>query len=215
MGMFLNYQNIADNYIPNNLINAFPLKVRDSKLSPTDASKPYEEYNTKGELDGYFWRYGDTLNLEFDLDGEITLEGDAIVVSSKGVCPTTYTVGKIGQRFYNVADLTSFTCVSSLGGKYLWEKDKTFTYPSGAERTVYVSAEDYLADKNVEVTIYNFRLEPIYNKFFKGATTITLPIDVELSAKLVKGIYYCSLRVFSNTMSTTVFEPTDCKLLVK
>ena len=215
MGMFLNYQNIADNYMPNNLINAFPLKVKDSKLNPTDASKPYEEYNTKGELDGYFWRYGDTLNLEFNLDGEITLEGDAIIVSNKGGCPTTYTVGKVGQRYYNVADFTSYTCVSSLGGRYLWSKDETFTYPSSAERTVYVSASDYLADKNVEVTIYNFRLEPICKKIYKGVPTIVFPIDVELSSALVKGIYYCSLRVFSATMSATVFEPTDCKLLVK
>ncbi len=215
MGMFLNYQNIADNYMPNNLINAFPLKVTDSKLYPTDASKPYEEYNVKGELDGYFWRYGDTLNLEFSLDGEITLEGNSIVVSSRGVTPTNSTAGRVGQRFYNVLDFTSYTCVSTMGGRYIWEKDPVFTYPSCAEKTVYVSASDYLADKDVEVTIYNFRLEPICKKIYKGATTIVFPIDTELSSVLVKGIYYCSLRVFSATMSATVFEPTDCKLLVK
>ena len=215
MGMFLNYQNIADNYVPNNLINAFPLKVKDSKLNPIDSSKPYEEYNVQGELEGYFWRYGDTLNLEFNLDGEITLEGDAIVTSSTGVYPTTNTVGKIGQRFYNVNDFVSFTCVSSMGGRYLWEKDTVFTYPSGAERTVYVSASDYLKDKQIEVTIYNFRLEPICKKLYGGSTTIVFQIDKELSDIMVKGIYYCSVRVVSDTTSATVFEPTDCKLLVK
>ena len=69
MGMFLNYQNIANSY-PNNLVNAFPSCDICSKLNPLEASKPYEEYNIKGDLIGYFWRYGETLNLEFDIDGE-------------------------------------------------------------------------------------------------------------------------------------------------
>ena len=215
MGMFLNYQNIADNYVPNNLINAFPLRTVDSKLNPIDGSKPYEEYNVKGELEGYFWRYGDTLNLEFSLDGEVTLEGDAIIVNGVGQKPTLNTVGKVGQRLYNVSDFTSFTCIAVTSGKYIWQEDETFTYPSGAERKVYVSASDYLSDKKVEVTIYNFRLEPICQKVYPGSTTIVFPIDKELSESMPKGIYYCSLRVFTETTSMTAFEPTDCKLLVK
>ena len=34
MGMFLNYQNLADNYMPNNLMRAFPKQHIDSKLCP-------------------------------------------------------------------------------------------------------------------------------------------------------------------------------------
>ena len=201
--------------MPNNLINAFPLRIKDSKLNPIDASKPYEEYNVKGELEGYFWRYGDTLNLEFNLDGEITLEGDAIIVSGVGQAPTVHTVGKVGQRLYNITDFKSYTCVAVTSGKYVWQEDEVFTYPSSAERSVYVSASDYLKDKNVEVTIYNFRMEPICKKVYTGSTIIIFPIDKELSDTLVKGIYYCSLRVFTDTTSVLAFEPTDCKLLVK
>lgn len=215
MGMFLNYQNIADNYTPNNLINAFPLKYKDSKLYPIDASKPFEEYNVKGELEGYFWRYGDTLNLEFNLDGEITLEGDAIVVTTPGVFPTVYTVGKVGQRFYNLFEMVSYSCISTLGGKYYWEKDEVFTYPTSAERTVYISAEDYLKDKNVEVVLYNFRMEPVHSEVFAGSPTVILTITKKLSESMVRGIYYCSVKVFSEKVSQTVFEPSDCKLLVK
>jgi hypothetical protein len=215
MGMFLNYQNIADNYVPNNLINAFPTRLKESKFNSIEASKPYEEYNAKGEIEGYFWRYGDTLNLEFNIDGEITLEGNALIVSGKGQVPNHTTVGYAGQRLYNITDLKSYTCKAISGGKYLWEEDEVFTYPSGAERSVYVSAEDYLKDKQVEVTIYNFRMEPICKKVYRGSSIIVFSIDKELSNSLVKGIYYCSLRVFSNTTSETIFEPTDCKLLVK
>ena len=68
--MFYNYQNISDAYTPNNLINAFPSYTKDSKLVSKEMSKPFEEYNTKGELTGYFWRYGETLNLEFNLGKE-------------------------------------------------------------------------------------------------------------------------------------------------
>ena len=112
MGMFLNYHNIDSNYRPNNLINAFPSKMNSSKLDPLDASKPFEEYNTKGELTGYFWRYGETLNLEFNIDGEITIESNAMLLKIKGQEPTTVTMGKVGQRVYNIVDLRSWTCVA-------------------------------------------------------------------------------------------------------
>ena len=215
MGMFLNYHNIADNYMPNNLINAFPTKDKCSKLDPIEASKPYEEYDAKGELEGYFWRYGDTLNLEFNIDGEITIESDAIISTTKGQYPTERTIGKIGQRFYNVADMKSFTCVAQYSHGYYWEEDRVFTYPTSASKSVYISADSYLSNKQVEVTIYNFRLEPICKKVFGGAPTIRFFIDKELSNALVKGVYYCSLRVYDEITNTVVFEPSDCKLLVK
>lgn len=216
MGMFLNYHNIADNYRPNNLINAFPTRVNtNGKLDPVTASKPYEEYDAKGDLEGYFWRYGDTLNLEFNLDGEITIESDALVSATSGVEPTEDTVGYIGQRAYNVTDMQSWTCVSIIDGAYGWKQDEEFTYPINSDRSVYIPAEDYLSSKQIDVTLYNFRLEPICSKVYNGVTRIVFPIDKELSSLLVKGIYYCSVRVFDELSSLVVFEPTDCKLLVK
>ena len=72
--MFLNYENLSDSYIPNNLSSHKCRPESYTKLSPVDASKPYELYNAKGELEGYFWYYGDTINLDFTIDGEVTLE---------------------------------------------------------------------------------------------------------------------------------------------
>jgi hypothetical protein len=101
--MFTNYNSIPENYVPNNLVRSFPVGRSYTKLDPIQASKPYEEYDAKGELIGYFWRYGETLNLEFNIDGEITVEDDAIVLTSAGTTPDNAT-GKILQRAYNVID---------------------------------------------------------------------------------------------------------------
>lgn len=216
MGMFLNYQNIADNYKPNNLINAFPRKMNGSKLDPLDASKPFEEYNAKGELSGYFWRQGETLNLEFNIDGEITLEANAILLTAQGQVPTTNTLGKVNQRAYNIVDFRSWTCSAvTTTGKYIWEEDAEFTYPLNADRSVYISAVDYLKDKKVEVTLYNFRMEPICKKLYDAAPTIIFQIDRELSTVLSKGIYHCSVTVFNEEVCYTIFDANDCDLLVK
>lgn len=215
MGMFLNYHNIADNYMPNNLIHAFSVRMNESKLDPVDASKPFEEYNSKGELTGYFWRYGETLNLEFNIDGEITIESSALIFKTRGQSPSSVTAGSIGQRAYNVLDLKSWTCVGVTRREYIWEQDEEFTYPLNSNRSVYVSAEDYLADKSVEVTLYNFRMEPICKKVYAASPTIVFSIDRELSLNLPKGIYYCSVTVFNSEVCYKIFDSTDCNLLVK
>lgn len=216
MGMFYNYQNIAENYMPNNLINAFPCKLTTSKLDPLEASKPFEEYNTKGELTGYFWRQGETLNLEFNIDGEITIESDALIFKSHGAAPTEYTMGKVGQKAYNILDLRSYECVAATSrGKYVWEQDAEFTYPLNSDRSVYISAEDYLKDKQVTVTLYNFRMEPVCSKVFSASPRVIFTIDKELSSRLVKGIYYCSVTVSNEEVCYTIFDSNDCNLLVK
>lgn len=215
MGMFLHYQDIASNYTPNNLIKAFPTDSRDTKLDPIDASKPYEEYNAKGELEGYFWRYGDTVVLEFNIDGELTVESDAIVVYSANERPTSATVGNIGQRYYNVRDLKSYTCMSRDNKVYSWVEDDTFTYPTSSDRSIYISAEDFLKDKSIVISLYNFRYEQIYESTFTGTPRVAFEISRELSDTLVRGVYYCSLKVCNDAYSSVIFEPSDCRLLVK
>lgn len=36
-------------------------------------NKPYESYNPQGELKGYFWYYGNSVDLVFDITGTLTL----------------------------------------------------------------------------------------------------------------------------------------------
>lgn len=213
MGMFLNYDNIAKNYVPNNLMCSFPVGKSYTKLNPVNSSKPYEEYDFKGDLVGYFWRYGETLNLEFNIDGEITVEDDAIVLTSAGLVPSD-SEGNINQRAYNTIDKRSWTCSNINNDKREWAEDDVFTYPEFGN-SVYFTAEEYLKDKKVDVTLYNFRMEPIHTEIFSGASKIIFKIDSELSKKLTKGIYYCSLTVINDSICLPIFNSSDCKLLVK
>lgn len=213
MNMFTNYNNIPENYVPNNLVCSLPVGKSYTKLDPIQASKPYEEYDAKGELIGYFWRYGETLNLEFNIDGEITVEDDAIVLTSAGQTPDNIT-GKILQKAYNVVDKKSWTCTSVINNISTWTEDEIFTYAENGE-SVYIPAEDFLKDKKVDVTIYNFRMEPIQTYIFEGTSKIVAEINSEISLKLVKGIYYCSLTVFNDKVNLPIFNSSDCTLIVK
>lgn len=82
MGMFDSYQNIPQNYVPNNirpndnLAQAYPT----TQIEPIKPILPYEEYNAQGELVGYYWHYGDQLNLIFDIEGEVSLLDDGTYV---------------------------------------------------------------------------------------------------------------------------------------
>lgn len=213
MSMFLNYHNISDNYKPNNLICTFPVGKSYTKLDPVQASKPYEEYDLKGNLIGYFWHYGETLNLEFNIDGEITVEDGALILTSKGAVPSPLE-GELMQRAYNTADKKSWTCTDIVDNTFIWTEDAEFTYDESG-KSVYVTAADYMKDKQVGVTLYNFRMEPIHSETFEGNTKIIFPITTELSKKLVKGIYYCSLTVFNDSVNLPIFSSADCTLLVK
>jgi hypothetical protein len=56
MGMFDGYQNLNNQYTPNNLCSNTPQPPCPNKydcLEPCKPNKPYEEYNAKGELVGY------------------------------------------------------------------------------------------------------------------------------------------------------------------
>lgn len=216
--MFRNYQNLADNYRPNNLQCAFQRDRKTSKLAPLEASQPYEEYNIKGELIGYYWRLGETVNLEFNIDGEITVASDTIVYRTSGKAPDEYTAGTIGTRILNVIDFRSWTCVGvtdhDLYDTYEWVEDNEFTYDVQG-KTTYIPADNYLKDKHVEVALYNFRMEPIVKKTYAGKSTIIFDIDSELAKKLPRGIYYCSVDVIDRESTINIFDPNDCQLSIK
>lgn len=69
--MFSNYQNLSENYIPNNLSQQLTKPCSYTKLDTCDLTRPYELYNAKNELEGYYWYYGNNINLEFNIEGDI------------------------------------------------------------------------------------------------------------------------------------------------
>lgn len=63
MGLFENYENIPSSYIPNNMCPP--------RKAPCIPKAPLVQYNAKGEFVGYTWAYGDEVNLEFRITGDI------------------------------------------------------------------------------------------------------------------------------------------------
>lgn len=175
MGMFDNYENITDNKQPNNLpkppvckpddnicddvCQVRPVPTPAPTLEPCKPRVPFESYNAKGELDGYWWYYGDTMALEFNITGEVVIEGS----------------------------------------------------------DAYVTAEDFLKDKKILFTLFDFRREEILTKEYDGNTKIVFDIDYKLSHELVKGTYYCSLQVYDENelFVKTIYAQQDCTLTVK
>lgn len=178
---------------------------------------PYAEYNANNELIGYYWYYGDTVDIQFDVTGEVTIESDAIVYTASGDMPQENTVGYINQKAYNIVDYISWTCVAIVEGKYIWEEDKIFEAPANDGRLLYISAKNFLKDMLYKICIYNDRYELLYTFDGNASTNILLHIDEDLSKELVKGIYYITLTV-SNKNSTNfipLIKDKECILLVK
>lgn len=65
MSMFTNYDNMPASYIADNISPAAPVEICYAPVTP------YLAYNANGEVIGYRWSYGDTVNLSFDISGPI------------------------------------------------------------------------------------------------------------------------------------------------
>ena len=113
--------------------------------------------------------------------------------------------------------MRTWICTSAdiVNNEYSWTEIPFEHDLAQCSESIYVSASDYLSDKQLELKLLNFRLEPIYSQVFSGTSKLVFTVDKELAAKLRKGIYYCSLAVVTDTIKTVVFEATDCKLLIK
>lgn len=213
--MFSNYQNLSEYYIPNNLSKSIVKPCSYTKLMPLEKSLPYELYNAKNELEGYTWNYGESITLDFTIDGAFTINSDDTIYYKPGEAPTNRTEGRLGHKIYNIIDFKSWECVAYSTDGYLWEEDPEFTYPLHGDKEVYVDAKDYLRDKSIIFKLYNFRREEIHQEAQIGGTSFYVHIDKELSKKLVKGIYYCSLEVVGENTREFIFDASDCKLLVR
>ena len=121
---------------------------------------PYAEYNANNELVGYYWYYGDTVDIQFDVTGEVTIEPDSIVYIASGDMPQENTVGYINQKAYNIVDYISWTCVAIIEDKYIWAEDEVFEAPDNGGKLLYISAKNFLKDMLYKICIYNGRYEP-------------------------------------------------------
>jgi hypothetical protein len=164
--------------------------------------KPYEEYDAEGKLVGYYWYYGEAINLQFEVTGEVSVDNDAIIYTALGDGPTTSTLGKVNQKAYNIVENKSWTCTSVIVLReditYVWVEDSIFEYPNNGGKSIYISANQYLADKKARIEVYNFRYEKMFEQVVEANSIINFNIDLDLSAKLLKGVYYCCVSILSD-----------------
>ena len=229
MGMFDNYDTINKKYQPNNLSSAFPKpNPINDKLSPAQLKKPYEEYNELGQLIGYFWYYGDTLNLEFNLSGEVAIDSNVEIYYVENQAPTRNTIGSLNENeyshyIYNIKDDKWYECkyMTQIGqeNEYIWEEiQEPNIYNEKDLKSIYLDISDILKDKRIKVNIYDFRNKLIMSQEYENPTTqIVFPITQEISQQMTKGTYQCSLVIFNNETqyTNTIFSQYDCVLTVK
>ena len=72
--MFSNFTNLNTTYTPNPFQKTYPSMQTDNQLKSNHPNKPYEVKNPDGSIKGYFWYYGNSVELVFNVEGEITLE---------------------------------------------------------------------------------------------------------------------------------------------
>lgn len=66
--LFINYDNLPENYIPNNTTNSYKLPLTHK------AVKPLVTYNVNGQPTGFSWNYGDSVLLHFSITGDVWYE---------------------------------------------------------------------------------------------------------------------------------------------
>lgn len=228
MGLFDNYQNINPNYVPNNIVP--PPNPCKPKLEPCKPIKPYEEYNAEGELVGYYWHYGDTINLEFNVSGEVTIINGESFISAVDFLSNKYAVMTVYDfRGQVVATQKLYTSTKFERGSVI---------KAGSVINQVVIGEDYVVEDG-SWTVNQQSILKIGSTLAKGTTinnreieenTVTetelilypgtkilFEIDKELSNKLVKGVYTCTLIIYDADGSyvDTLFSQTDGNLIVK
>lgn len=172
-GMFDNYNNplhgkdCEEKPLPTNKPEQRPCSCVSNR-----PNKPFESYNEKGDVIGYWWYEGDTIALEFTIDGEIIID----------------------QKV-----------VENINGE-----DVIRIVPT------YIPVEDFIKNKVLTFTMYNFRGEPIITKDFESSLDVAFNIDGEYTKLLTKGSYTVSLTLWDGeTFNKTIYSKEDCVITIK
>lgn len=207
MSMFDNYENLREDYIPNNTeVPKLPLR------KVIHHSFPIKEKNIVGKFVGCSFNYGDTLPLEFYFNPTVLVEENAIILESNSE-PSSTTEGLLGQRAYNGNTMREWVCETLDQSTYSWREEKEFTIPTCGTKELTVKP---FGNNNqwtkAEVVISNFRREKILSFSTEDGTAIiesnSVKISItdgayksdeedlrEASKKLLKGVYNATMKL--------------------
>jgi hypothetical protein len=194
MNMFDNYNNGSITNTPNNLNDT-------SVYNEISISKdiPKEVYDINNQFVGYTWNHGDIFTFELNVNDVIKVHKYSLIYTESKEEPSTSTIGFKGQKAYNIKDRICWTCLGIYDDFYVWSEDEDITYDESG--TKEITFETDMTDKSMEVTIYNFRWEPIKTFSNSDYNCILIDINTELSKELVSGLYKCRIRINDGTNS--------------
>jgi hypothetical protein len=163
----------------------------------------------KHKLVGYEWNWGDKISIDIKNQIHICIPVDSIY-TYEDVDPTSETEGFIGQKYYNLSALKSFTLSSIIPDAFVWVQDEHFTYINneGIGLDIPVSLKD---GEQIIVQFFNFRKELMFEKAYTESEAV-FELSPEESKKIVPGIYY--MNIYLDTYEGTEEEQitTDIRL---
>ena len=191
--MFDNFINQSSDYIPNNMFRK-PV-AREVSLS-TETIHPIYRRN---KIFAYWWNWGDSVSLEIKNAITIYLPEDSIVSNIPDSYPTTETIGNfVGQKYYNLINIRSFTLAAILGEGdpedklYIWEEDKNFTYRNFGKEPIDLEIPLREGEQFV-VQLLDFRKEKVKENIYHESP-FTWIITPEESLKIKQGIYTLNIH---------------------
>jgi len=196
MGMFDSYNNLTQNYMPDN--SSTPINVNDVIFY--DDKLPRKAYDVKKRFIGFSWNYGDTFTLQLDINDDIKVYESTIIYSNSGEKPSGTTEGNyVGQKAINITDQLSWTYIGEANSYQVWMLDKEFCYPADGDISIELNTN--MEGKKIIVDIFNFRWEPIHRFENENSNTINCIFDMETSSKFKKGIYYAAVKISNGDKS--------------
>lgn len=201
MNMFDTYDNIQQEYIPSNMNNKPCPPKPNPFLDPAVPKKPYCEYNAEGKLVGYWWTYGDTVNLEFDIDGYVTVDGSDNYISVRDYIKDK----QIRINIYNFRHEQINTMLFD---------GKDYQAPTYSRDLTVNNKTHGVYYKLVDNTYIAVNLPEEYEAgvtyYKENDVEIIFPIDEATSLTMEKGTYYCSLTILGKDLVDTIFYEDDC-----
>lgn len=204
--MFDKYFDVDPDYIPNNMDYKRPQRER--SYNKDNLIAIIDRFN---QIWGYTWSWKDTVSIPITVNKTLNVPDGSIIEYESGLYPTQQTIGDVGQKYYNVTDLKSWTCKSTgVDGTtqdmiFNWVEDDFLKYVDRSNTEIVIEPD--VTGKHIETEILNFRKEVIYEKSFEDGVSFNyLDIDKELSNELVPGIYFIRLRLVGDDYVSLIDE---------
>lgn len=155
-------------------------------------SKPYEVKDAEGNLKGYFWYYGNSVDLDFIISGQVTIEDSDSYIDIDQLIPGENPKSPQEEILRDLE--LKMTIYNS---KY----DPIIYFSNGMDAEYFLNVKDPVINEETgEVSI-----------------TATATIDKEISTlKMPKGVYYIDLVAsHPSGYCETLFSSTTCTFEVR